>query len=63
MMVGTQNLGVTMPPEMVEVIDQRRSSTKPRSEWIREAVEARLYLEDSDEWEELVQELEVSTEN
>ena len=43
---------VVMPQWMLDEIDDRRHSRTDRSEWIREAIEARLEAEDRGEWEE-----------
>ncbi len=41
---------VSMPDELVAEVDDRRHSTTDRSEWIRDAVIARLNAEDAGEW-------------
>lgn len=41
-----------MPDDLVDEIDDRRHSKTDRSEWIRDAILARLAAEDADEWEE-----------
>jgi len=45
-----ENTGLTMPKDMLEDVDDRRHSTTARSQWIREAVQARLNAEDAGEW-------------
>jgi metal-responsive CopG/Arc/MetJ family transcriptional regulator len=37
--------------KMVDEVDDRRHATTSRSEWIREAMLVRLYLEADDEWD------------
>jgi metal-responsive CopG/Arc/MetJ family transcriptional regulator len=41
-----------MPDDLVAEIDDRRHSTTDRSEWIRDAVIARLNAEDAGEWKD-----------
>jgi len=38
---------------MLDEIDDRRHSRTDRSEWIRQAVQARLDAEDRSEWDEI----------
>jgi metal-responsive CopG/Arc/MetJ family transcriptional regulator len=38
---------------MLDEIDDRRHSRTDRSEWIRQAVQARLAAEDRSEWDEI----------
>jgi metal-responsive CopG/Arc/MetJ family transcriptional regulator len=45
-----------MPQWMLDEIDDRRHSRTDRSEWIRDAIEARLDAEDRDEWDEIAPE-------
>lgn len=47
------NPSVSMPDDLVIEIDDRRHSTTGRSEWIREALYARLVLEDEGDWDEV----------
>lgn len=44
------NPSIEMSEEMLDEIDDRRHSTVSRSQWIREAIQARLDAEDADEW-------------
>lgn len=44
------NPSVEMPDAMLEEVDDRRHSTVSRSQWIREAIQARLDAEDAGEW-------------
>ena len=44
---------VVMPQWMLDEIDDRRHSRTDRSEWVREAVVARLNAEDRGEWDEI----------
>lgn len=44
-----RNLGITLPEDLVDEIDDRRESTTSRSEWIREACQARLDEEDRED--------------
>lgn len=41
---------VVIPQWMLDEIDDRRHSRTDRSEWIRQAIVARLNAEDSEEW-------------
>lgn len=41
---------VSAPEELLKEVDDRRHSTKDRSEWIREAMVARLIAEDDGSW-------------
>jgi len=43
---------ITMSEEMRDDIDAHRHPATSRSEWVRKAIEARLRVEDCDEWEE-----------
>lgn len=42
---------VSIPDDLLGEVDDRRHSTTDRSEWIRQAIIARLDAEDSGEWE------------
>jgi metal-responsive CopG/Arc/MetJ family transcriptional regulator len=46
------NTSIELPEAVVEEIDDRRHSTVSRSEWIRQAIVARLEAEGRGEWEE-----------
>lgn len=41
---------ISMPDSLKHEIDDRRHSTTPRSQWVAEAVVARLNAEDAGEW-------------
>ena len=45
------NPSISLPDDMLEEIDDRRHSTTDRSEWIRQAIIARMNAEDSGKWE------------
>jgi len=42
---------VALPAGMIEEIEERRSKNSNRSEYIREALQARFDAEDAGEWE------------
>lgn len=42
---------VSIPDDMLDEVDDRRHSTTDRSEWIRQAITARLNAEDAGEWD------------
>jgi metal-responsive CopG/Arc/MetJ family transcriptional regulator len=44
------NPSIEMPDEMVAEVDNRRHSNTSRSQWVREAIQARLDAEDAGEW-------------
>jgi metal-responsive CopG/Arc/MetJ family transcriptional regulator len=44
------NPSVEMPDDMEAEIDDRRHATVSRSQWIREAIQARLNAEDAGTW-------------
>lgn len=44
------NPTIILPDEMVGEVDNRRHSTVSRSQWIREAIQARLDAENNGEW-------------
>ena len=46
-----RNLGISLPEDTVDEVDARRPSTKSRSQWIDEAINARFAAEDAGEWE------------
>jgi len=45
------NPSISLPDELLQEVDDRRHSTTDRSEWIRQAIIARLKAEDDGEWE------------
>jgi len=45
------NPSISLPDDMLKEIDDRRHSTTDRSEWIRQAIIARMNAEDSGNWE------------
>lgn len=49
---------ISMPDDVQSEVDDRRHSTKPRSEWVREAIVVRFLLEDSGDFDELLDEAE-----
>jgi len=47
---------VVMPQSMLDDIDDRRHARTDRSQWVREAIQARLDAEDRGEWESIAPE-------
>ena len=45
------NPSISIPNDLLAEVDDRRHSTTDRSEWIRQAIIARIRDEDADEWE------------
>lgn len=41
---------ISMPDDLLDEVDDRRESTTSRSQWVREAIEARIDAEDADAW-------------
>ena len=57
------NTSIELPEAVVEEIDDRRHSTVSRSEWIRQAIIARLSVEDRGEWGEIAPDEETDDSN
>ena len=48
---------VNMPSELREDVDEQRHSTTSRSEWVVEAIQVRLALEDQGEFADILDDL------
>ena len=47
------NTSISLPEEMVEEIEARRHKGTNRSEWVREAIQARIDAEDRGDWDDV----------
>ncbi|PSP80153.1 hypothetical protein BRC81_02890 [Halobacteriales archaeon QS_1_68_20] len=56
------NPSIPMPDEMQAEADDRRPSTKSRAAYVREAIRVRFLLEDSGEFDDLLEEADATQE-